>query len=217
MDFAATITYIIILIMSVVMHETAHGYMADYLGDPTARLAGRLTLNPIKHLDLVGSIILPVALVVMGSPILIGWAKPVPFNPYNFKRHRKWGASLVAIAGPASNMLLALIFVVLLRVLSMAGTISQPIAFVGGTIVLLNIVLAIFNLLPVPPLDGHHILFALIPEKYKYIQNFIQRYYLVFAIILFFFVWSFIEKGILLLFSVLVGPEVTTMFMSAFS
>src|SRR3989344_2210136 len=104
---------IIALIFSVILHEVAHGYMANFLGDPTARLAGRLTLNPLPHIDPIGSIILPGILVISGSPLLIGYAKPVPYNPYNL-RHR-FGEALVAFAGPGTNILLAVIFGLLIR------------------------------------------------------------------------------------------------------
>src|SRR3990172_1878487 len=106
--------YIAVLIFSVVIHEVSHGTIANRLGDPTAKFAGRLTLNPIKHLDLWGSIILPVFLILVRSPILFGWAKPVPYNPYNLK-NQKWGPAMVAAAGPASNLLLAVFFGLIIR------------------------------------------------------------------------------------------------------
>src|SRR3989338_5187009 len=105
---------LIVLILSIIAHEVAHGYAADSLGDPTARLAGRLTLNPLPHIDLVGSIILPALLVFTASPILFGWAKPVPYNPYNL-RHQRWSEAAVAVAGSATNILLAVIFGLIVR------------------------------------------------------------------------------------------------------
>lgn len=145
---------IIILIISVVLHEVAHGYMANYLGDPTARLAGRLTLNPISHIDLFGSILLPGLLVLSGTPFIIGYAKPVPYNPYNLRG--KYGEALVAFAGPGTNILLALIFGLLLRF--GAAAMSPAIMWVFVTIVLVNLSLAIINLIPIPPIDGSKIL-----------------------------------------------------------
>ena len=121
-----TILTLVILILSIIVHEVAHGYAANSLGDPTARLAGRLTLNPVSHIDLLGSIIIPGLLVLTGSPIMFGWAKPVPYNPYNLRNHR-WGEFLVAIAGVATNLFLAIIFGLIVRF----G--STPLATSGST------------------------------------------------------------------------------------
>jgi len=143
-----------ILIVSVILHEVSHGYMANYLGDPTARLAGRLTLNPVSHIDPVGSILLPLLLVITNSPLLIGYAKPVPYNPYNLPG--KYDEGLVAFAGPAVNIFLALLFGLAIRVFGAALPLPWVEAF--ATICLVNIVLALFNLLPVPPLDGSKVL-----------------------------------------------------------
>ena len=150
---------ILILIVSVILHEVAHGYMANYLGDPTARLAGRLTLNPISHIDPVGSILLPVLLIVTNSPFLIGWAKPVPYNPYNLRGY--WGEALVAGAGPAVNIALALFFALIIRFF--AADMSEAFLSALATIVLINMLLALFNLLPIPPLDGSKVLSAILP------------------------------------------------------
>jgi Zn-dependent protease len=160
------IAMILILIFSVVLHEMAHGYAASWLGDPTARLAGRLTANPIPHLDPLGSVILPGILIYMnslapGSGLLFGWAKPVPYNPYNFT-NQKWGEAIVAFAGPASNILLAIIFGTMIRfseVLQLSASFVQ----IASMVVVLNIFLALFNLLPIPPLDGSKILPKFLP------------------------------------------------------
>jgi len=151
---------IIILIFSVVLHEVAHGYMANYLGDPTARLQGRLTLNPLKHLDPIGSVVLPLMLKLTGSPVLIGYAKPVPYNPYNLKG--RYDEALVAFAGPGTNILLALIFGLAIRFF---GEVLDPSLLVAFAIIAsINIMLAIFNLIPLPPLDGSKILSILLPS-----------------------------------------------------
>jgi Zn-dependent protease len=150
---------LVVLIISVILHEVAHGYMANWLGDPTARLAGRLTLNPISHIDPIGSILLPAVLVISGSPILIGYAKPVPYNPYNL--HGDYDEALVAFAGPGTNILLALLFGLILRFWGLALPIGLPSAF--ATIVVINLILAIFNLIPLPPLDGSKVVQALLP------------------------------------------------------
>lgn len=152
---------IIILIVSVILHEVAHGYMANWLGDPTARLSGRLTLNPLPHIDPVGSILLPVLMLLQqpftGVPLIIGYAKPVPYNPYNL--HGYWDEALVAGAGPGTNIALAVVFGIALRFLGPASVLAAPFAI----IVELNLLLALFNLIPLPPLDGSKVFSALLP------------------------------------------------------
>ena len=152
---------ILVLLFSVILHEVAHGYMADYLGDPTARLSGRLTLNPVSHIDPFGSIILPALLVLTHSPFLIGYAKPVPYNPYNLRGF--YGEALVAFAGPATNIALALLFGLTIRFF---GALFTP-ALIGAfaVVVYINILLALFNLMPLPPLDGSKVLSALLPPR----------------------------------------------------
>jgi Zn-dependent protease len=144
---------LIILIVSVILHEVAHGYMANYLGDPTARLAGRLTLNPVSHIDPIGSLLLPAILVFTHSPILIGYAKPVPYNPYNLPG--EYDEALVAGAGPATNILLAVIFGLGIRFI---GGPETPLIDAFATITYINMLLAMFNLLPLPFLDGSKVL-----------------------------------------------------------
>ena len=168
-----TIFGLIILIMSAVIHEVSHGYVANALGDPTAKYAGRLTLNPLKHLDPFGSIILPLMLLVFRSPVIFGSAKPVPINPNNFKNSKR-DTAIVGIAGPLSNFVIAFIFTVILRFLpvnlSGADILSDPINGMGiflGIIVLFNIVLGVFNLILVPPLDGSRILMLVLPFRYQ--------------------------------------------------
>ncbi len=159
-----TLFIILALIFSIVIHEVAHGFAADRLGDPTARLQGRLTLNPISHVDPLGSIIIPGLLVLTGAGILFGWAKPVPYNPYNLKNQR-WGEAMVAGAGPAVNVLIALFFGLLIRfdvLLAFGGAEMVALAFY---IVYINVLLALFNMIPIPPLDGSKILRAFLPYK----------------------------------------------------
>ncbi len=148
---------VLVLAFSAILHEVSHGYMANYLGDPTARLAGRLTLNPLKHIDPVGSLILPAILVATGSPILIGYAKPVPYNPYNLPG--KYDEALVAGAGPGVNILLALVFSFFIRSLPAAS----PLAPAFAAVAYINMLLALFNLIPIPPLDGSKVLSAVLP------------------------------------------------------
>lgn len=149
---------IIALILSIIIHEVAHGYMANALGDPTARLAGRLTLNPIPHIDPIGSVLIPGLLALSSTPLLFGWAKPVPYNPYNLKNQR-WGELLVAAAGPGVNIVIALIFAILIRADIFVG-VEWSFAW---AVVYMNILLAIFNLIPIPPLDGSKVLMGLLP------------------------------------------------------
>jgi|SRR3989344_5517923 len=175
-DIIITIFSLIILLFSVIIHELAHGYVANSLGDPTAKYAGRLTLNPIKHLDPIGSVILPLLLFLSQSPVLVGWAKPVPVNPYNFK-DQKWGALKVSIAGPLSNIALALVFGLLIRIIPFSFFAVAPgMLLMFSFIVHINIILAIFNLVPIPPLDGSWILFKFIPYQFEYIKRFLQQY-----------------------------------------
>jgi Zn-dependent protease len=165
---------ILILILSVVIHEVSHGYAAQMLGDPTARMAGRLTLNPLKHIDPLGTVIIPAILVITGANFLIGWAKPVPYNPYNL-RNAKWGEAIVAGAGPATNLAIALFFGLMLRFLG--GNLGPEALQLSAYIVFINILLAIFNLLPIPPLDGSKVLKAILPYNmaYKY-EGFMQSF-----------------------------------------
>ena len=159
----------VVLLFSVIIHEVAHGYVALLNGDPTARLSGRLTLNPIPHIDPIGTILLPLILLFTGSRFLFGWAKPVPVNPSYFKNYR-WGEITTSVAGPASNLLLALLFSNLLR-LHIGGPGLILLAYYGCTI---NIFLALFNLIPIPPLDGSHVVSAFLPYRwlqyYRYLE-----------------------------------------------
>jgi len=162
-----------VLIFSIVIHEVSHGLMADFLGDPTPKYAGRLSLNPLSHLDLFGSVILPILLLILtrGEGPILGWAKPVPVNPHNFK-DRKWGDLKVGLAGPGANLSIALVFGLLMRLLPLPSSLFHFLSIV----VILNLVLAIFNLIPIPPLDGSHVLFAFIPERAGYIKDVLRRY-----------------------------------------
>lgn len=181
-----TLLTIIVLIMSAIMHEYAHGWMAWRLGDNTAKDAGRLTLNPIPHLDLFGSIVLPTLLAISKVGFIFGWAKPVPYNPYNL-RDQKYGELKVGLAGPLSNLFLAVSFGLLVRFIPinefikyslinsylngedltllnlMSGSFIASLITISAIICFLNLVLFLFNLIPVPPLDGSKVLFAFLP------------------------------------------------------
>jgi Zn-dependent protease len=158
MELFDSLFVIVIVMFSAVIHEVMHGVAADRLGDPTARYAGRLTLNPIPHLDPFGSVLLPVLLAMSQSPFLFGWAKPVPYNPYNLIKAPRWGEAIVAFAGPASNFCIALFFALLMRAGLFSGL--NDVLFM---IVVVNVMLGIFNLFPIPPLDGSKILSMFLP------------------------------------------------------
>jgi Zn-dependent protease len=200
---------IVILIFSVILHEVSHGYTADRLGDPTARLSGRLTLNPLKHIDPIGSIVVPLITYLVGG-FAFGWAKPVPYNPYNLKNKRQ-GEFLIAAAGPASNLLIALIFGTILRFVAGGVTTAAqavalaPFVTIVSYIVLINIVLAIFNLIPLPPLDGSKLLFSILPNQYGRFRQTLERYAPVFVLIVVFFLWQILSPVIPWVFRLFTG------------
>jgi Zn-dependent protease len=192
--------------MSVVIHEVSHGYAALHYGDETAKNAGRLTLNPIKHLDLFGSVLLPLILVISQSPFLIGWAKPVPYNPNNLRDQRR-GTFAVAIAGVIANFFIAIVFSLLIR-LGMnyfPGFAGSPLFFISKIIVVLNIVLAIFNLVPIPPLDGSKILFSILGNRANNLQRFLESYSIYVLLFFIFFLWKYFSIIIFVLFRLFAG------------
>ncbi len=199
---------IVILIFSVVIHEVSHGYAALALGDKTAQYEGRLTLNPFKHVDLFGSLILPVMSWFLGG-IIFGWAKPVPYNPHNL-RNQKWGPAIVGAAGPAANLAVAFVFGMSLRAIpELADTISGLFIFnfmaIASTVAFLNLVLAVFNLVPIPPLDGSKVLFALMPYHWHGIQLMLERYGFMFLLLFIFFFARWTLPIVLFLFKVFTG------------
>ncbi len=198
----ALIFQLIVLIFSIMIHEIAHGAMALRLGDDTAQRLGRLTLNPLKHIDPVGSIILPAILLLFQSPFLIGWAKPVPYDPSRLRDPRT-GAALIALAGPASNIVIAIFFGLLLRL----AILPEAAATLVALIVYLNLLLAIFNLIPIPPLDGSKLFFYFLPQDYR-LQATLETYgpFLLLVFILWGFNWLF--PIIQFLFQLIVGSTV---------
>lgn len=202
------IFHIAVLIFSVVLHEVSHGYAALFLGDRTAQYEGRLTLNPLKHLDPFGSILLPAFTYMLGG-IIVGWAKPVPYNPYNL-RNQKWGPALVGIAGPLMNITLALVFGLLLRVLPVFahatyGPFFYNFMAIASTIALLNLVLALFNLVPLPPLDGSKVLFAILPYEWRGLQTVLEQYGFFLLLLFIFFFSGWLLPLVLFLFRLITG------------
>ena len=184
---------ILILLFSIIIHEVSHGLMADYLGDPTAKLAGRLTLNPINHLDPIGSILVPLLLIISQAGIIFGWAKPVPINPYNL-RDKVYGQAKVAFAGPLANIFMALFFGIILRFIPylFSAQVAINLMTILSYIVWINLILAIFNLLPIPPLDGSHILFTFLPKEFDNLKTFLYQYQLFILLIFIFFFFPII-------------------------
>ncbi len=178
MDFSSIARQIIVsafpILIAITFHELSHGFVANKLGDPTAKMMGRLTLNPIAHIDLFGTILLPLMLILFGSPFIFGYAKPVPINPMNFKNPKR-DMAISAAAGPITNLLLAILSMLILRLLiiplaalfpeSLGVTVIEPLIMIFKSSVIINVVLAAFNMIPIPPLDGGRVLVGFLPYK----------------------------------------------------
>jgi Zn-dependent protease len=165
------VVWILPVIFAITVHEVAHGWVAKKYGDNTASSLGRLTLNPIKHIDLFGTIILPGILIITKTGFIFGWAKPVPVDPRNFKNPLK-DMAIVALAGPVSNLLMALGWALIIRL----EAISHPLIYSGVAGIVINLVLALINLLPIPPLDGSRILTGMLPGYWAWQYNRLERY-----------------------------------------
>ena len=198
--------------MSIVIHEVAHGYSAYLLGDNTAKDEGRLTLNPIKHLDPFGSVILPLMLVLLNTGFFIGWAKPVPYNPRNLKNGRM-GDLIVSISGILTNLAVAIFFGLLMNfapALGLTNILSdggQAFYQISSMIVIVNLVLALFNLVPIPPLDGSKILFSILPLRFAYIQEFLEKWGFPILVIFIVFGWKFVAPLVFVFFRFLTGVD----------
>ncbi len=211
MDQAILLVFqLAVLIFSVIVHEVSHGVAAFKLGDDTAKRAGRLTSNPIKHLDFFGSFLLPVLLFLFSNgTFVLGWAKPVPYNPYNLKKPKQ-GGGIIAAVGPVSNLIVAGAFSIILRLITpfaetpTVGTLAALLTY----IIFINILLAIFNLVPLPPLDGSNILFSLLPPKLNAVQDFLRRYGFFLLILFIFFGFQIIVPVVTAIYRLFVGSPI---------
>ncbi|MDD3098351.1 MAG: site-2 protease family protein [Candidatus Pacebacteria bacterium] len=192
---------LIILLFSVIIHEVFHGLAALYFGDDTAEKMGRLTLNPIKHLDPIGSVLLPLILVIMNSGFVFGWAKPVPYNPLKLKNPRR-DTALLALSGPLANFSLALFFGLITRVIMITSSFISLLPYLMF-IVWINLILGIFNLMPIPPLDGSKILFYLFPSRE--LEMILSQYGIILLLFFIMFAGSIILPLVMIFFSLFTG------------
>jgi Zn-dependent protease len=212
MDIAIIIFELVVLLFSAILHEIAHGYMAERLGDDTARRAGRLTLNPIVHLDPFGSILMPLLLLwATGGQFFFAAAKPVPYNPNNL-RYPRSGSAKIALAGPATNFGLALVFGIIVRILTLFAGAYPTVSTLAGLlaiVVYINVILGIFNLIPIPPLDGSRILFAALPQTRTTFRVFytLERWGLLFVLIFVLFGFQLIIPLIQFIFMLFTGQS----------
>jgi len=203
MNFILVIFQLVVILYSIILHEISHGFMALKLGDDTALKMGRLSLNPLKHLDPVGSVFLPILLYLSTQGrFIFGWAKPVPYNPMLLKNPRR-DSALLALAGPVANFTLALIFGLPLRLISYWPTLSILAPFFS-VIVSYNLILAVFNLIPFPPLDGSKILFYFLRISYQ-TEIMLESYSWLFLLIIFLFGFSFLALPVSWLFHLITG------------
>ena len=201
MDFQIAVFQITVLIFSAIIHEVAHGAMANHLGDPTAKNLGRLTLNPLKHLEVFGSFLFPLLTYFgSGGSFLFGWAKPVPYNPL-FLRDPKRGAAYIAAAGPFTNFFVAIILGMVLRIISLPETFTMALEIV----IYINVLLGVFNLVPIPPLDGSKLLFAVLGERHAALERFLEQNGTLLLLLFIFFGFQFLMPIIRVLFRLFSG------------
>jgi Zn-dependent protease len=199
-----SIFYFLVLIISIILHEVAHGIAAEREGDPTARMLGRITLNPLKHIEWFGSVILPLVLILSNDGFVVGWAKPVPYNPDNLKRGNK-SIAIVSIAGIIVNLAIAVVFGLAMRIALISGVTNIAFFDISSIIVLVNIVLALFNAIPIAPLDGFRFLEAVLPFRFQSTMKFIEQYSLLLLLAFLFFGWKFVAPLAFNLFTLITG------------
>lgn len=204
LDIATLVMYFVIIVISLTVHEFCHAWAGHMLGDITAKDHGRLTLNPLAHIDPLTTLLLPIGLILAGSPVVFGAAKPVPFNPYAV-RYDKWGVCLVAIAGPLSNLVMATIVGLYLRFIPIDGLAGQFLL----QFVIVNLAFFIFNMIPFPPLDGSRVLYAIAPNAVRDVMDKIENYGIVmvfvFLLLLFPLISPLISGGVQFLLNLIVG------------
>lgn len=204
LDIATLVMYFVIIVISLTVHEFCHAWAGHMLGDITAKDHGRLTLNPLAHIDPLTTLLLPIGLILAGSPVVFGAAKPVPFNPYAV-RYDKWGVCLVAIAGPLSNLVMATIVGLYLRFIPIDGLAGQFLL----QFVIVNLAFFIFNMIPFPPLDGSRVLYAIAPNAVRDVMDKIENYGIVmvfvFLLLLFPLISPVISGGVQFLLNLIVG------------
>jgi len=198
-NLVTEIAFIIFIIMGAIIHEYCHGWAANEMGDSTAKDLGRLTLNPLAHIDPIGSILLPVLTLLAPGNFLFAYAKPVPYNPRNLK-YQTWGPALVGIAGPLSNLVIAFTLGLVMRF----APLSEFTAFLSIG-VWANVILAVFNMVPIPPLDGSKVLFAMLPDRFRGIQYFLERYGIFLFFIFIFSLFRFVSPIMLWLYQIFTG------------
>lgn len=199
-----SIFYFLILIFSIIAHEVAHGIAAEREGDMTARLLGRITLNPLKHIDVVGSIVVPLTLLLTNAGFMVGWAKPVPYNPDNLAHGNK-SIAKVSMAGIVVNLGIAICFGLLMRGMLLIGIGTPSLYEIMGIIVIINIVLALFNAMPFAPLDGFRFLQAVVPVRAQPFMNTLERFSFPLLIVFILFGWKLIAPAAFVAFKLLTG------------
>ncbi len=204
MDGPLSIFYFLVLILSIIVHEVAHGLAAEREGDPTARLLGRITLNPLKHIDWLGSIVLPLILILTKAGIVLGWAKPVPYDPDKLRRGNK-SVAIVSIAGIVANIAIAVFFGLVIRAAIAFGFATGPIIEISSIIVLINSILALFNMTPLAPLDGFRFLQAVLPISAQQTLRFIEEYSLWLLLAYIFFGWGIVAPIAFSFYTALTG------------
>jgi Zn-dependent protease len=207
MDSIILFFQILVLVYSAIIHEYMHGWAADQLGDPTAKSLGRLTLNPLPHIDIYGSLVLPILMILSGVGFVFGWAKPVPYNPDNLS-NQKYGSALVALAGPAGNIFTAVVFGLLLRFLLSNPDflpVNDMMLIFISLIAQINLVLAVFNLMPIPPLDGSKVITPFLPYAAQVWMANLEKYGMFIVLLFVIFGFSMIFPVIDFLFRIIVG------------